>query len=439
MKSKKRREESSAEVKEFVAWLVERQKSAGEDGDTDLFSLESSVRVHSREIELEFIKHKIASLDRGYQGNTRRCPKCGKLSQEYKGDRDRIAKFECGELEIKRACYYCEACKETSYPLDEKLGLVAGQEQGRLREKLCMLATITSYNQAAQVCKTLVEREESACALRNILLRESARIAEADIVKPELTTTREDTVYIQTDGHMCPTREKRVDSSDQGFREAKTVIAFRAQDIAELSKKRREIRNQIIESEVTNVEKFRTVVQDVYRRSNAATAGSVVALADGATWIWNMIDEIAPEAVQILDYAHMKSYLYKAAELIFLKGSDLIRPWVKQQEDLLFEDNVKEVIQNVLKYIDLNAELKKIATYFEKHQHRMMYGSFKKRGFCVGSGSIESAGKRLSQGRIKGAGMRWNVADLNPLIRLRCSLIDRSWDSYWPKNIKLAA
>lgn len=170
MKSKKRREESSAEVKEFVAWLVERQKSAGEDGDTDLFSLESSVRVHSREIELEFIKHKIASLDRGYQGNTRRCPKCGKLSQEYKGDRDRIAKFECGELEIKRACYYCEACKETSYPLDEKLGLVAGQEQGRLREKLCMLATITSYNQAAQVCKTLVEREESACALRNILL-----------------------------------------------------------------------------------------------------------------------------------------------------------------------------------------------------------------------------------------------------------------------------
>lgn len=439
MRSKKRPEEASAELKEYVAWLIEREagESATEGGN--LFSFEASARKHSDQLELEFLKHKIEKLDRGYEGNTRRCPKCGKLQQLYKGDQSRIAKFESGDLEIMRSCYHCDECKETNYPLDDKLSLVSGEEQGHLREKLTMLATITSYNQAAQVCKTLVGREESACALRNILLRESERIADVVVQKPELPTTCDDTVYLQIDGHMCPTREKRRDSSDQGYREAKAVLSFRAQDVAEVSKDRREILDQLIEAEIISADKFKSVVQDVYNRSNAERAKALVALADGAPWIWNIIEDVAPEAVQILDYSHMKSYLYQAAELIYLSGSDLIKPWVKQQENLLFDDNVSEVIENMRRYIDLAPPLRQIISYFETHKHRMAYGSFSKRGFNIGSGSIESAGKRIAQGRVKGSGMRWNIRHLNPLLRLRCSLIDQSWHTIWLENFRKAA
>lgn len=189
----------------------------------------------------------------------------------------------------------------------------------------------------------------------------------------------------------------------------------------------------------SSVEQFRPIVQDVYQRSHAEKARHVVALADGAPWIWNIFDEVVPEATQILDYAHMKQYLYEAGKLIYLPGSDLIKPWIHQQEELLFEDKVQEVIDSMKRFVDFAPGLEKIAAYFETNRNRMRYGSFKKAGFHIGSGSIESAGKRIAQGRIKGAGMRWNIKDLNPIIKMRCSLIERSWDMLWPEKLKIAA
>ena len=54
--------------------------------------------------------------------------------------------------------------------------------------------------------------------------------------------------------------------------------------------------------------------------------------------------------------------------------------------------------------------------YFRHHQARMRYGTYQRRGYFLGSGTIESAGKQLTAARIKGAGMRWNVTDLNALL-----------------------
>ncbi len=48
--------------------------------------------------------------------------------------------FNCGTLRVEGAYYVCMACGQTSYPLDERLGVVEGKEQGRLREKLALLA-----------------------------------------------------------------------------------------------------------------------------------------------------------------------------------------------------------------------------------------------------------------------------------------------------------
>lgn len=438
MRRKKQATPIDPEIVKLVEMMLSRKASeVGKEGD--VFSIESSARAQSRQVELELIRHKIEEYGRGYEGNTRQCPKCGLNVQRYKGDLSRIIKLESGEIEVSRAFYRCEQCSEMSYPLDEKLGLVSSGEQGYLREKLTLLSTIVSYNQAPQVCKTLLGREEFARGLREVLLRESARLEEATVEKPQLDVAVDDTVYLQIDGHMCPTREPRRDAEDQGYREAKVVMAFRGQDVAEVSKDRSVILQQVVEAKIASSVDFRPIIEDIYNRANADKAKSVVAIADGASWIWSAVDEVAPQAVQILDYAHMKDHLYEAGKLIYLSGSDLIKPWVHKQEDLLFEDNVNQVMENMRSFLDVAPTLDKIIAYFETHKHRMFYGSYKKAGFHIGSGSIESAGKRISQGRIKGAGMRWNVSDLNPLLRLRCALIDSSWEKLWLSQHKIAA
>ena len=46
---------------------------------------------------------------------------------------------------------------------------------------------------------------------------------------------------------------------------------------------------------------------------------------------------------------------------------------------------------------------------------------------------------QLTATRIKGPGMRWNVADLNALLVLRCVFLEQSWQAYWDSQTQLAA
>ncbi|MBI3250022.1 MAG: hypothetical protein HYZ50_26300 [Deltaproteobacteria bacterium] len=58
--------------------------------------------------------------------------------------------------------------------MDEKLGLgEEEQEQGRLREKLALLAVLVAYHQAPQVCQPLLGSERYASSLRRVARREA--------------------------------------------------------------------------------------------------------------------------------------------------------------------------------------------------------------------------------------------------------------------------
>lgn len=414
-------------------------KEAGR-GSRGIFGIEDKAEVEARTVKLEAIKREIEKHERGYEGAIRQCPQCGGETQTYKGNCSRRLQFDCGELEIRRAYYVCSNCRTSSYPLDEKLGLVNGQEQGHLREKMSMLGIIAPYHKAPEVCSVLLGHEQHSASLRRLIIREANHFENSNIDEQHtLEVSIKDTVYLQIDGHLCPTREKRRDENDKGFREAKVMMAFKMEDITKVSKDRNEVLNKILKGKITASDEFILTAQDVYQQANAADAGRVAALADGAQWIWNTFDEIAPEAIQILDFAHAKSYLYQAAKIIFGSNSDLVKPWVKQQEDLLFEDKADEVILNIEKHSKSHSEISGIVTYFTNNQSRMNYGTYQAQGLHIASGAIESAGKRIAQGRVKGGGMRWNVIDLNKLLSLRCAFLDNSLEIYWNQQRKLAA
>lgn len=423
------------ELRAGLKRIEERSKTLG-----GVFSIEDRARERATALERELIEEEIAQHDRGFEGNTRKCPKCGRTSQQYKGDYPRTVEFRCGEVTINRAYYVCTHCKHSSYPLDEKLGLVPGREQGNLREIVTLLAIVIPYNQAPQVCRSILGAERQATSMRRLALKEAVKLESSDNkIRRRLRTTKEDTVYIQIDGHMCPTREERTGPEDQGYREAKAVLAYRSADVVDITAKRKEIKEKILKAKITDIAGFKPVLRNAYSKANAAIAKRVVFLADGAKWIWSLADELDPNAVQILDYAHAKQYLYEYAKIRFTAELDRVQPWVKEQESRLFDDQVISIISEMRQYADLNERIDQIANYFESNAHRMMYGSFRARGLNIGSGAIESAGKQLSVARVKGAGMRWNIVDLNPILALRAAFLDSTWQAFWNNQKKLAA
>lgn len=143
--------------------------------------------------------------------------------------------------------------------------------------------------------------------------------------------------------------------------------------------------------------------------------------------------------MQILDFSHVKQYLWEVGKLIYGQGSAFLTPWVKEQEALLLEGKGEQVLTRLQRFLDLAPALAVILHYFQQNAGRMRYGSYRQRGYFIGSGAIESAGKQLSAARIKGPGMRWNIAELNLLLMLRCVFLEQSWQAYWESQALLAA
>lgn len=413
------------------------EATVGWQGGKGIFGIEEAAEEVARRTKLAQMAERIAAYDRGYEGGRRRCPRCGQW-QKYKGEVGRELVFDCGTLTVQRAYYVCLACGQTSYPLDEQLGLVEGKEQGRLREKLTLLAVLTPYHQAPQVCQTLLGSERHAMTLRRVALREAAHLA-ASGPHQTLPHREHDRLYLEVDGHMCPTRDPRQGPEDQGYREAKAVVAFSGHDVAEVSKERHEILHKILHAQITDSETFRLRFAEVYRQAGGERAAEVIVLADGARWIWSMVEDLLPHAVQILDFSHVKQYLWEAGKLIYGEGSAFVAPWVKKQEALLLEDKVAQVLTHLERFLDLAPALAAILHYFQQNAARMRYATYRHRGYFIGSGAIESAGKQLSAARIKGPGMRWNITELNLLLTLRCAFLDHSWQAYWDSQTLRAA
>jgi hypothetical protein len=69
--------------------------------------------------------------------------------------------------------------------------------------------------------------------------------------------------------------------------------------------------------------------------------------------------------------------------------------------------------------------------YLEKRKEQMDYPTFQAAGWPIGSGSVESANKLVVQERMKGPGMHWAEANVNPMLALRNAICNDRWDEVW--------
>jgi hypothetical protein len=112
--------------------------------------------------------------------------------------------------------------------------------------------------------------------------------------------------------------------------------------------------------------------------------------------------------------------------------------WVKQWEGELWEGRVEAVI------VALHRESKREGAegeaafeqihYFETNKERMRYSDYRQKGFPIGSGTVESACKRLIGARMKGAGMCWSKPGAQGVLMLRAELLSDRWKQSWPKT-----
>ena len=74
--------------------------------------------------------------------------------------------------------------------------------------------------------------------------------------------------------------------------------------------------------------------------------------------------------------------------------------------------------------------------YLERHAHRMEYPEYLAKGWCIGSGAVESACKTVVGQRLKLAGMRWGADGANTVCHLRALYRSEKgqWDAFWCRD-----
>jgi hypothetical protein len=77
--------------------------------------------------------------------------------------------------------------------------------------------------------------------------------------------------------------------------------------------------------------------------------------------------------------------------------------------------------------LPLNESMRQQYGYLLKREERMQYPQYQQDGWPIGSGIVESGNKVVMQARLKGAGMHWAPAHVNPMLALRTAACNDRW------------
>jgi len=352
-----------------------------------------------------------------------------------------------GRVRYKRSYYICDHCGCGEKPLDTRLKIQPGEVSQGLRPLLALLGIQTSFDEAAKLAQTLLLVDISDNSIRkavqwvgqkqDTLEEKWKRLSDwhhymNDPARQEAHAPRR--LYGSIDGVMVPTQSE--------WRELKTVCWYEVSPISERQWSTR-YRKRLGELEalkatkiryhcdIQEAEAFSTLLWATGCHYLADRAQELVFVCDGAKWIWRLVEENFPEAIQILDWYHAVEYLTPVAHALFHDQDKQTERLTVMKEHLWFS-RTQLVIDGCLALGDhANAAepAAKAASYFQNNLARMDYANFREQGYLIGSGTVESGCKQIGTMRLKRSGAQWLEDGARWVAKARAVWLSGQWDA----------
>ena len=321
-------------------------------------------------------------------------------------------------------------------PLDSELALLPGSLTPRLQESLVRLSTwLPSFAKAAaelawftqvDVGRETARRLTEAAGTVAVELQTAA--AEHILQHHPSSPAGPDQLVFSVDGAMVPlvggqwteVRTLAVGTVVRETRPGKPALNHATQ-LSYFSRR------------TDSVTFSEQAVVELHRRG-LETADRVAAVVDGAEWCQQFIDVHAPQAVRILDFPHAAEYISAIGATVGPNGAlKTSTEQARLRQELKYEgpDGVIAELQPLLTEHPSLSDLPTQLAYLAKRTAQMRYPQFVAEGWPIGSGMVESANKLVVEDRLKGAGMHWADANINPLLALRNAVCNDRWDEVW--------
>lgn len=334
------------------------------------------------------------------------------------------------------------------------MALLPGRLTPRLLEELVHLATWMPFARAATQLKRstrvdlsepTVRRQTQAAGAAYVALQtaQAAHILQQGPPAPAAPPR----LVLSADGAMVPLRHGE-------WSEVKTLVIG-------ASAAGGEVEQLSYFSRLTDAATFgEAAVVETHRRGVVA-AQQVAAVVDGAEWLQGFLDLHCPDAVRILDFPHAVEHLNQVGQAVFGAGTAEARAWLVTQRHTLRHEGPGEVMRTLGSLLHSPREVapgqepsestagrelseptagqeqhpaapgQEHVAYLRKRVGQMQYPEYAAAGWPLGSGVVESANKVVVEARLKGAGMRWERRNVDPMLALRNIVYSDRWDEAW--------
>lgn len=345
-----------------------------------------------------------------------------------------------GHLDLTRHLVYCRRCEEGYAPFDRELGINDKHKiTGGLKETICDFAQrMSSFEEASYMMEKYLNVKVSAFLAQQVseevgqkLFDEEKQEAEYlyknqyEAISSIPESQKKGRIYIEADGSMLLIR-------GEGYKEIKVGMVFKDNMILNRNKERHIIVEKDYVACLGTAEEFKKMLWATAIKNGFYDVAEVVILGDGAKWVWNAARELFPEAVFILDYYHFEEHVYECANVMYPEDELSRKRWSKKIIDGFMEGKIEKTLKhlNADKYSDEQVSIKvsNLKGYLNNNKDKMNYKEYRKKGYFIGSGAIESAHKHVIQQRLKLAGMRWNKSGAQYISTLRATSKSNRWN-----------
>jgi hypothetical protein len=430
-------------IEELVGPFIEMMQGVMEETQEaetiTLDTLEQTVRNGLKVLGRQILQALVDARGTGKTEEEVLCPACGEVLSFIRYQGKGVETF-LGCIRPERAYFHCGNCGESYVPLDHELNVGPDALSGPLEEAICHLATYMPVQEVSNQLARLVgvsvddntvqrasKRVGAALATHQKEEMEAAwQAAEPPAMEGEEPPER---LYLSVDGTIVRLRE--------GKREVKVAAIYETEEVT-----RSDGTKQVCAVDVTYVVSFeeaKTFARYVYieaARRGLEQAEEVIVLGDGASWIWNHISDLCDEPLEILDFYHASRHVWTAGEALYGEDTPKSKAWVNERLVELLMGGPDAMLAGFWAASqDASGKARKVLAreigYFQKHKEKMHYTQLRADGYHIGSGTVESACKRIIGGRLKQAGMIWSREGAEAMAHLRATVLNGRWDDKW--------
>jgi hypothetical protein len=387
------------------------------------------------------------------------CPVCANKLNRLSHGHERTYQTRFGSVTIRRSRGWCQRCKAWRFPADYALGLEeAGSASPSVQEMAALVASKMPVAEASAVLEHLTGVKLPPATLDREARRQGKR---AQRKRKELDEQMRSgqgrgqcvpvepgpfTLVIQVDTWNIRERD---DWGQTQQRRAKGIEPARWHWVYGGTCFRLEQRTQspsgrsIILSRGTvmtrgGVDALREQLFAECLRQGMGKAAEVLVIADGAMWIWNLVQDRFAHATQRLDFYHASQHLWAVAHALHPQDESAARQWIEPLLKKLKAGRSLRVIAE-LELVTKRLRAKRRAAarseleYFQTHRERLDYHVAKKRGQPRGSGAIESTCRQY-QCRFKRPGQFWTQSGDEALMCLETFWRNGRWHLLFPHS-----